>query len=84
MGGLFEGTEEHQVYVILNLITSIVGSAASLFTILLIHRMKVNTGHVLLVLTMSYFQLLYDLTFFFSNVVVTYYTNVFANFVQFS
>eukprot|EP01040_Poterioochromonas_malhamensis_P000429 gene429-461_t len=82
MGGLFEGTEEHQVYVILNLITSIVGSAASLFTILLIHRMKVNTGHVLLVLTMSYFQLLYDLTFFFSNVVVTYYTNVFANFVQ--
>lgn len=82
MGGLFEGTEEHQVYVILNLITSIIGSAASLFTILLIHRMKVNTGHVLLVLTMSYFQLLYDLTFFFSNVVVTYYTNVFANFVQ--
>jgi hypothetical protein len=46
--------------------------------------MKVRTGHVLLVLTMSYFQLLYDLTFFFSNVDCGYYVTVVANFFQLS
>lgn len=78
----FGGSSEHQVFVSLNLVTTVLGSAASLFTILLIHRMKVSTGHVLLVLTMSYLQFLYDITFFFSNVVITYYINVFANFFQ--
>jgi hypothetical protein len=79
---VFGGGTENELYVSLNLITTVIGSCASLFTILLIHRMKALTGHVLLVLTMSYFQLFYDLTFFFSNVDVGYYVTVIANFFQ--
>lgn len=44
--------------------------------------MKVTTGHILLILYMEYCQLLYDITFFFSNVDCGYYITVAANFFQ--
>jgi hypothetical protein len=79
---IFDGDTDYKVYVSLNLITTVLGSFASLFTILLIYRMGVKTGHVKLVLTMSIFQLMYDVTFFFSNVDCGYYISVVANIFQ--
>ncbi|RYG95241.1 hypothetical protein EON65_56280, partial [archaeon] len=74
---------EDQVYVVLNLLMATIGSLASLLTIILIRRMKMQrTGHIILVLWMSRFQLMYDLTFFFSNVDCGYYITVAADFFQ--
>lgn len=81
----FGGSIHNQVYACITLVTSILGLAASFFTILLIHRMRTPTGytsHVLLVLIMSYFQFLYDLTFFFRMVNCGYYIFVVSNFFQ--
>lgn len=79
---VFGGNDRHQVYVWLNLVTTIVGTSASLLTILLIQRMKSNTGHVYLIFVMSLYQLMYDVTFFFSNVDCGYYISTVANFFQ--
>lgn len=78
------GSVNNQVYISLNIIMSFIGSMASITTIFIIHRLKSKTGHVQLVLTMSYFQLLYDMTFFFSNVDCGYYISVAANVFQLS
>lgn len=82
------GDVNNQVYVSLNIVMTVLGSSASLTIILLIHRMHrdspVITGHVLLILIMSYFQLLYDITFFFSNVDCGYYISLGANLIQLS
>lgn len=81
----FGGSIHNQVYACITLVTSILGLTASFFTILLIHRMRTPTGytsHVLLVLIMSYFQFLYDLTFFFRMVNCGYYVFVVSNFFQ--
>jgi len=82
---VFNGSVRNQAYVSMNLVTSIIGSIASLLTILLIRRMNVTNGkngHVVLVLIMSYYQLAYDLTFFFSNVNCGDDLTTIANFFQ--
>lgn len=79
---VFSGSVRNQAYVSMNLVTTIIGSVSSLLTILLIRRVNVTNGHVVLVLIMSYYQLAYDLTFFFSNVDCGEYISNIANFFQ--
>lgn len=69
------------MYIALNLITAIIGSIASLVTIVLIYKMPI-TGHTLLILCMSWFQLMYDLTLFNSNVDIGYWYTTSANACQ--
>lgn len=69
------------VYTILNMIMAVICSVASSLNIAVILKMKM-TGYLLLLLTMSIYQLVYDLTFFFSNVNVTYWTTTIANIFQ--
>eukprot|EP01039_Chlorochromonas_danica_P010794 gene10794-11996_t len=62
---------------------SVIGALSSAITIWLIHLMKTeNGGHLRLVLTMSCYQILYDITFFFSNVNCGHYITAAANFFQ--
>lgn len=79
---VFHGTQREEAYVYLNLFTSIIGTICSIITIILIRRVKSTTGHVYLVYLMSVYQLLYDITFFFSEVPVRYYISVTANLFQ--
>ena len=79
--GIFESNDKDLVYICLNLITSVIGSSASIITLLVINKMKL-TGHILLISTMTWYQLLYDLTFFFSNVNIGYWWVTVANFCQ--
>lgn len=74
-------SERIQIYIALNLITSIIGTLASALHITLMYRMKI-TGFILLILTMSWFQIMYDWSFFFSNIYVGYYITIIANFFQ--
>lgn len=69
------------MYVALNLIMAIIASVASTTNIAVIRRMK-PSGYLLLLLTMSVFQLMYDLTVFFSNVDVNYWVTTVANVFQ--
>lgn len=76
------GSTNEQVYISLNLVSTVIGSAFSILLIVLIYRMKVSNGHVLLVESMSWFQLLYDVTFFFSNIEINYTILTIANACQ--
>lgn len=79
---VFKGSERDLTYVIISMVMSILGTLASIIMIILIYRMKSTTGHVHLVLVMSVYQLLYDVTFFFSDVNCGYYVTVFADIIQ--
>eukprot|EP01033_Poteriospumella_lacustris_P008990 gene8992-6457_t len=79
---VFQGTQRDVTYAIISMVMSILGTLASIIMIILIYRMKSTTGHVHLVLIMSVYQLLYDATFFFSDVNCGYYVTVFADVVQ--
>lgn len=83
LGGmaLFDVTEREQVYIALNLVMSIIGSAASITNIAVIRRMQ-QSGYLLLLYTMMVFQLMYDLTFFFSNVNIGYWVTTVADVFQ--
>jgi hypothetical protein len=83
-GTIFHSGLRNQVYVSLNFVLSVIGTTASLLTLILIRRMNSKTGHVYLVFVMSIYQLLYDVTFFFSNVNCGYYITVAANVIQLS
>lgn len=76
--GLFDTTVRWQVYIALNLIMSFIGSAASLINIAVIYKMKMS-GYLLLLLSMSWFQLVYDVTFFFRNVDIGYWETAIAD-----
>lgn len=81
----FGGSEHNQALACVTLVTSIIGCTASLFMIALIRQMRTKTGHtshVLLVLVMSYFQIIYDFTFLFRVVDCGYYIFIVANFFQ--
>jgi hypothetical protein len=78
----FGGEERHSVYVWLGLWGSIIGTICSLLTIVLIVRMKSNTGHLHLVLLMTVYQLLYDVSFCFSDMDFGYYPNCISNLLQ--
>jgi hypothetical protein len=82
MTSFFGDDSRTQAYVALNLVMSLLGTFASVINIFIIHRMKVSTGHILLILYMEYAQTLYDVTFFFSNVDVGYYAVSVANIFQ--
>lgn len=75
--------ELDRVYLGLNIAMSVIAALSSSITIWLIHLMKAeNGGHLRLVLTMSCYQILYDITFFFSNVNCGHYISATANFFQ--
>lgn len=76
------GGPKQQTYIILNIIFCSFGFLASLINIVLIKIMKLNSGHISLVLFMNYSQLIYDFTLFFSNVYCGYYILNIANFFQ--
>lgn len=67
-----------QAYAISNFVSAVVCSVFSLITIVILHRMKASNGHLLLLLWMSYFQFIYDLFSFTSNINCGYYITVFS------
>lgn len=87
MSDIFEGSTKHKIFVWISLVTSIAGCIASLLTILLIRRMKKKgeqlTSHVLLVLILSYFQMFYDISFFFRVNSISYYCTMVFNTFQY-
>jgi hypothetical protein len=64
MGTPFGNNVHTQVFVSLVLIGSIISSFASIFMLYMIKRLKIWNGHILLLTTMTIFQLIYDITFF--------------------
>lgn len=76
MGKPFSGSNQHQVFVSLVLVAAVVGIVCDLFMMYLIRKMKAWNGHILLILTITVFQLLYDVSFF-PAVVNTGYYNLF-------
>jgi hypothetical protein len=61
---LFGNSPRHDAFVAVALISTVVCSLADVFLLYLIRKMKLWNGHILLILTMSLFQLMYDVTFF--------------------
>eukprot|EP01033_Poteriospumella_lacustris_P001235 gene1235-899_t len=74
--------QRNEVYVWLSFWVTIITSVASIVTIILIRRMKSNTGHVRLLYLMSIYQLFYDGSIFCSDIDVGYYISAFANTLQ--
>lgn len=72
MKSVFDGDEHNKVFVSLVLVATITSSIASVLLIFIIRRMKIWNGHILLVTTMTIFQLVYDLSFFTGVVNVGY------------
>ena len=77
---LFTGSPHEQAYVILDLVGTVLSSCASVVTILVINKMKL-TGYIKLILTMTWFQFIYDISFFNGTIDVgeywiTYVANV--------
>eukprot|EP01038_Epipyxis_sp_PR26KG_P014726 gene14726-19794_t len=61
---LYQGDQNFQTFIYVTLVCSIVGSIASILLLVLIKQMQIWNGHILLLTTMSIFQLIYDLSFF--------------------
>jgi hypothetical protein len=79
---VFEGSPQNQTYVILSFVGTILSSIASIVTILVINKMK-QTGYIKLILTMTWFQLIYDVSFFNGTVDVgEYWIAYIANIFQ--
>jgi hypothetical protein len=76
MGSFFGDDDLYETYNIFNFVMTILSAMLSILTILLIQRMNVKSGHLLLLLWISYFQLIYDLFSFTTNSAVGYYINV--------
>jgi hypothetical protein len=80
--GLFDGSPGEQTYVILDLVGSVLSSIASVVTILVINKMKI-TGYIKLILTMTWFQFIYDVSFFNGTIDVgEYWIGYVANMFQ--
>lgn len=77
-----DNRQRNEVYVWLSFWVTIITSIASIVTIILIRRMKSNTGHVRLLYLMTIYQLFYDGSIFFSDIDVGYYLSAFANVLQ--
>ena len=61
--GFYTNGDHNLAYFIVSLFSSVIGAIASSLTIFLIYYMKLWSGHILLVLSMSVTQLVYDITF---------------------
>ena len=61
---MFDGTEHSQIFVALALIAGIIGSFSSSTVIFLIYKMKIWNLHIAMILAMTVFELLYDISFF--------------------
>lgn len=80
--GIFDGSPGEQTYVILDLVGTVLSSIASIVTILVINKMKI-TGYIKLILTMTWFQFIYDVSFFNGTVDVgEYWIGYVANIFQ--
>jgi hypothetical protein len=75
MSNVFGDDAFEQSYISMNFLAALFGSVASIVTIVVIDRMP-KTGHLLLLLYMSYLQLGYDLFSFTLNVDINYYLKV--------
>ena len=76
---VFDGSPQYQTYVIIGFVGTVLSSIASMITILLINKMKI-TGYIKLILTMTWFQLVYDVSFFNGTVNVgNYWVSYVAN-----
>jgi len=64
MPSVFDGNTHNEVFVSLALIAGVLGSFSSALVILLIYKMKVWNLHIALILGMTLFELLYDVSFF--------------------
>ena len=60
---VFAGSAHAQTYIWIDLILTILSSIVSVVTILVINKMRL-TGYIKLILTMTWFQLIYDASFF--------------------
>lgn len=60
----FGGSPHNKTFASLVLISSVFAAFSSVTVIFLIHKMGLKNGHILLIWTMSWFQLLYDVSFF--------------------
>ncbi len=63
-GSIWKGSEQTTAYVVLLLVSTILGSIGSITILILIRKMGLKNGHILLISTMSWFQLMYDISFF--------------------
>lgn len=79
--GLFDGSERLRVFVIMNIVMTVVGTVACSLNIAVIKRMP-TSGYLLLLLTISIFQFMEDITFFFANVNVDYWVTTVAQSFQ--
>lgn len=80
--GVFTGSPQEQTYVIIDFVGTVLSSIASIVTILVINKMKI-TGYIKLILTMTWFQFIYDITFFNGTIDVgEYYLIYVANIGQ--
>lgn len=64
----FSDSEYKIVFASLILIFSFIATVCSTLILYLIYKMKVRNGHILLIETMSWFQLIYDTSLFFGSV----------------
>jgi hypothetical protein len=64
MRSVFDGSDHSQAFVSLALIATVVGSGASATVIYLIRKMGTWNLHIALILGMTVFELLYDVSFF--------------------
>jgi hypothetical protein len=77
--GVFTGSPQEQTYAVLDFVGTLLSAIASVITILVINRMKI-TGYIKLILTMTWFQFIYDATFFNGTIDVgVYYLTYVAN-----
>lgn len=79
--GVFDGSPHYLAYMYLDFFGTFFSTIASIVTILVINKMKI-TGYIKLILTMTWFQLLYDASFFNGTIDVgeywiTYIANIF-------
>ena len=80
---LFGNSVHQQVFVTLVLIGSICSSFASMLMLLIIYKLKVWNGHILLVVSMTVFQFVYDATFFTGMIDVgNEYVTIISNVLQ--
>jgi len=73
---VFGDSEYEHIFTSLVLVATVIGCISSIITIIVIKRMKSTTGHILLLLYITYFQAVYDAFCFTANVDIGYYVTV--------
>lgn len=70
MGVAFSGGKKEVAYASVDLVFAVIGAICSIIVLYLIRRLQMKNGHILLIWTMTLFQLLYDVTLFNATVSV--------------